>query len=112
MIDVEWKDPLTTPDVNKGDEKQFWLALSITRKGVEKIHTFLAYYQNRPYQEGDEKEDDDALVNIDGDYINSVGWVSCKSHVEFDNYYEPITINENSKLLGWAEYTPPEFKEN
>ncbi len=109
---LNWNKPEAIPQVKSGTEEQFWVAVEIDSPKHEKpkVITFLAQYQNRPYKDGDEDlHGDDALVNTDGEYVNSIGWVTCQSHYEFDNYYELITFNENYKLLGWAEYTPPEF---
>lgn len=108
---MKWQKPEVTPIVPVGGEQEFWVAVEVSRnENPPKIYTFLAQYQNRPYEEGVLDEDDDeALVNVDGEYVSSVGWVMLKSHVEFDNYYEPISFNNNYKLLGWAEYVPPEF---
>ena len=108
---VEWQKPESTPVVEVGDEKEFWIAIEATRPNKPaKIYTFLAQYQNRPYEEGEEElNGDEPLVNVDGEYISSVGWVMCKQHTEFDNFYEPISFNDNYKLLGWAEYVAPEF---
>jgi hypothetical protein len=113
---LNWKNPELIPVVSVGCEKEFWVAIKINtpnsnpQSEQSKIVTFLAQYQNRPYTEGDEdKNGDEALVNTDGEYVNSVGWVTCQSHYEFDNYYELITFNDNYELLGWAEYTPPVF---
>jgi hypothetical protein len=110
--EFKWNNPEDVPVIQEGTEKGFWLAVEIDSPKFEKPKkiTFLAQYQNRPYKEGDEDlHGDDALVNTDGEYVNSVGWVTCQSHCEFDNYYELITFNENYKLLGWAEYTSPKF---
>jgi|GEM_PF-1814681 len=112
---IDWKEPETTPVVNVGAEKEFWVAVEVNSPKFDKpkVMTFLAQYQNRPYKNGDEDlYGDDALVNTDGEYVNSVGWVTCQSHYEFDNYYELITFNESYKLLGWAEYVPPAFSKS
>ena len=111
MNNLNWESPTTTPQVKVGTEKELWIAVEFTRNGKpSEVITFLAQYQNRPYKLGDEEElDEDNLVNTDGEYVDSVGWVTCQSHYEFDNYYELLTFNDNYKLLGWAEYTPPEF---
>jgi len=113
---INWQQPETIPTVALGTEKQFWVAVKIHRASTsrednpEKTVTFLAQYQNRPYKEGDEDENgDEALVSTDGEYVASVGWVTCQSHCEFDNYYEPLEFNDSYKLLGWAEYIAPEF---
>jgi hypothetical protein len=115
-IKVNLEKPELIPVVNSGCEKEFWVAIKINTANSQlnseqsKIVTFLAQYQNRPYTEGDEDKDgDEALVNTDGEYVNSVGWVTCQTHYEFDNYYEIIAFKDNYKLLGWADYTPPVF---
>ena len=112
---IKWEHPALCPTVERGTEKEFWVAVEVNVEAPKnnkiKVVTFLAQYQNRPYKEGDEDViNDDYLVNTDGEYVNSIGWVTCQSHYEFDNYYELITFNEYYKLLGWAEYIPPEFK--
>ena len=115
MKNIKWESHLLPPKVERGTEKEFWVAVEMNDGPPEnnktKVITFLAQYQNRPYKEGDEDViDDDYLVNTDGEYVDSIGWVTCQSHYEFDNYYELISFNEHYKLLGWAEYTPPKFK--
>ncbi len=116
MEKLKWNQPELVPVVKIGDEKELWVAVRANRPNPHpdteqvKIITFLAQYQNRPYEDNEDYEDDDeALVNVDGEYVNSVGWVTCQSHCDFDNYYTPITFSESYELLGWAEYTPPVF---
>lgn len=109
MIKVEWQNPKKTPEVEVGTETEFWLAVAIKRNNETTVVTFLGQYQNRPYSEGDEDYGDEALVECIGEYVNSVGWVTCQPHVEFDNYYEPFTFNEDYDLLGWANYSPPKY---
>ena len=110
-IILEWKKPCETPIVKRGSEECFWLAVEIKRANKEpSIVTFLGQYQNRPYQNGDEEiYGDEYLVNTDGEYVDSVGWVTCQSHYEFDNYYELIQFSDTYRLLGWAYYKPPKF---
>jgi len=106
---INWNSPESIPQVKIGTEELFWIArLSVTTK---KQSVYLAYYQNRPFHENEEDEVilEEVLADEDGDYISSVGWVSIKQHYEFENYYEPIYFGKEYKLLGWAEYAPPEF---
>ncbi len=114
-MELNWQKSDVIPVVDKGSEKQFWVAVEIKGKHLpnDEFVTFLAHYQNRPFDQEaydkDEHEDDDCLVTLDGEYVSSVGWVSARSHVEFDNYYEPINFNPDYKLVGWAEYEAPDF---
>ena len=112
-MNIKWEEPNVLPVVSVGCEEEFWLAVEINSDKLNepKVITFLAQYQNRPYTKGDEDLDDEHLVNNDGEYVSSVGWVSCQSHCEFNNYYGLIEFNEGYKLLGWAEYTPPTFNQ-
>lgn len=105
---MKWNLPTVNPDVSLGDEKEFWIAIYSERTNKE--HVFIAQYQNRPFdEESDDYLEDYVLHTPDGDPIDSVGWVTCKEHSDFDNFYEPITFNEQYRLLGWAEYEPPKF---
>ena len=114
---VEWKAPDSIPEVEKGTQRLLWLAVEVSRPNPHpnteqtKVITLLAIYQNRPLDLDKEGEslDDDCLVDTDGAPLGSVGWVFDKQHYEFDNYYVPIEFNDNYKMLGWAEYTPPAF---
>lgn len=108
-INVIWNAPDAIPEVQKGSEKQFWIAT--LSKCTGKQHVYLAQYQNRPleYDEHGELLSDDYLVSPDGEPHESVGWVSSKQHAEFDEYYELISFNDDYQLLGWAEYQPPTF---
>jgi hypothetical protein len=108
---IEWKGAGAIPVVSKGAERLFWLAVEVASSDEPKVVTFLAHYQNRPLEQDGDGEflNDDYLTNTDGAPIESVGWVSCKEHVEFSNFYEVIKFNDEYKLLGWAEYTPPTF---
>lgn len=107
---VKWNDPNTVPEVKLGTEKLYWIAV----KNPMGVYVFTAHYQNRPIttdETGNPVGDCDswALTSPDGDYVHSVGWVDCKSHSEFDDYYEGLEFNNDYKLLGWAEYHAPEF---
>jgi len=98
-----WNSPESTPVVPIGTEKQYWIAIK-TSEGKECV--FIAHYQNRPLaDEGDDEAYE--LIDLDGEPIESVGWVDCKEHSEFDNYYTPISFNEHYELLGWAECIAP-----
>ena len=104
-----WLSPATIPAVEKGTEKQYWIATYNKRR--DSISVYLAIYQNRPLEVDDNGEyiDDDYLVNADGEPHESIGWVENKSHYEFDDFYMVIDFNDNYQLLGWAEYQPPAF---
>ena len=108
---LEWQLPALVPVVKEGTEEEFWVAVVSVRDGIRSVHTFLGMYQNRPLQLDEEGDpiNDDYLSNDDGEAIESIGWVSCKSHIDFDNFYQQLHFNDNYILLGWAEYTPPEF---
>jgi hypothetical protein len=112
-MELNWQRPETTPEVEKGSELLFWLAVEtkapITASSIERqkrVHTFLAFYQNRPL----DIDDEDCLVGPDGEPHESIGWVLDKQHDYFDSYYMPVEFNDEYKLVGWAEYTPPKFK--
>ena len=105
MTDLIWNKPEFTPLVEEGKEEQFWIAVE-NDKG--KVFVFPAHYQNRPLDENGDNYDD-ALEDLNGDAVGSVGWVDLKQHVDYDNFWEALTFNDNYKLLGWAVYTPPEF---
>lgn len=114
---LEWNEPESVPYVALGSEKLCWIAVSAVQPlkncaDVEtfKTYAFLANYQNRPII--DELDEDWQLYNSDGERVHSVGWVTNKSHHEFQNYYETIKFGSGYKFLGWAEYEPPEFTDN
>ena len=107
---VKWNAPNTCPAVRKGSEKLFWLAV----KNPMGVHVFPAHFQNRPLVTDEMGNlvgncDEWVLTSPDGDYVDSFGWVDCKSHSEFDDYYEKLEFNNDCKLLGWAEYQAPTF---
>lgn len=108
IIPIKWNSPESIPEVKEGTEDLFWIAVVNDKK---KQIVFLAYYQNRPLEtdEDGDPANDDYLININGDPIDSVGWVDCKEHSEFDNFYTKLDFDESYKLLGWAEYDPPKF---
>ena len=107
---IVWIEPDKTPAVPVGTEKLYWLAVE-AKAYKNKAFVFLAYYQNRELDLDDEGLPicDDHLVNIDGEAIESIGWVERTEHEEFDSYYTKIKFCEDYKLLGWAEYEPPLF---
>ncbi|MFV0449822.1 MAG: hypothetical protein ACK5MF_15420 [Vibrio sp.] len=108
MTNTVWHSPETTPNIPKGTEEQFWLAV----KNKSGIQVFIAIYQNRPLEldENGELVSDDCLINTDGEPIDSVGWVVNQEHYEFDNYYTPLTFRgDSNKLLGWAKLDTPSF---
>lgn len=107
-MNVEWNEPESIPCVAKGGQQLFWIAVDSQHTG--ETHVFLAYFQNRPLELDKEGEpSDDTLHDPDGEPINSVGWVDCKQHHDFDDFYTPLLFDESYKLLGWAEYEPPKF---
>ena len=113
-VNIKWQLPDTTPDVELGGEKGFWIAVKSIRDGVEREHTFLANYLNKPklFNGDGEITDESAdwlLSNDDSNEVEAVGWHDSKEHPEYSCWYEPITFNENYILLGWAEYNAPPF---
>jgi hypothetical protein len=102
---MKWESPNKTPSVDLGTEKKYWIAVKSPRR--EKPLVFLALYQNRPLDHPHSY--DWELTDEDGHAVSMVGWVNCQKHVDFDNFYSSITFTETYVLLGWAEYTPPEF---
>lgn len=110
---VEWNKPELIPSVEKGEMQLFWIAvLSQWNPDQEpKQHVFLAHYVNKPLELDEDGESilPDPFEDCDGDYVSAVGWHDEHNHPDFNGYYEPITFNEQYKLLGWAEYLPPEF---
>lgn len=106
-----WQPPETIPQVPVGTEQEFWIA--VHSQHTNKTHVYLAQYQNRPLnldEHGEQVGDDDYyLVDVDGEYVDSVGWVMNRQHVDFDNYYEKINFTSDYQLLGWANYQPPTF---
>lgn len=106
---LKWNRPEAIPDVELGCETLFWIAVHLGSSN--KQHVFLAHYQNRPvtFDEDGYPLEDWALTNEDGGEFGSVGWVSRREHNDFDGYYEELTFNDEYKLLGWAEYVPPQF---
>lgn len=105
-----WQSPETIPAVPAGEEQEFWIAVHSQR--TNKTHVYLAQYQNRPVnldEDGEPIGDEDLLIDVDGEYVDSVGWVMNRQHTDFDNYYEKIDFNSDYQLLGWANYQPPAF---
>lgn len=104
-LKLKWNKPDSIPVVELGSEKQFWIAVECHGQ----IRVLEALYQNRP--EFDEKGEiyDFALTSENGEGVESIGWVENKNHYEFDDFYEPIVFSESCVLLGWAEYSTPEF---
>lgn len=109
---VNWNNPKSTPDVEKGTEKLCWLAVKAESRPPV---VFLAHYQNRPLEldeDGEPLDECNCLSNCDGEYIESIGWVDCKEHYEFDNFYTPLSFNKDYRLLAWAECKTPTFASN
>lgn len=111
LIKSEWIAPHITPIVPKGTEQLFVIATRSMRDGVAFENTRLAYYQNRPLEidESGELLSDDNLVGVDGVEIESIGWVSCNEHYEFDSYYSPIEFSDDYKLVAWAKLDLPAY---
>lgn len=109
-IKVKWEDPDAIPDVAIGSEDFFWVATK--HRLTDRVSVFLALYQNRPVELDDDGEPNDSydgLVDLDGEYVHSVGWVLNQAHAEFDNYYTPMDFSGLWRLVGWAKYAPPEY---
>lgn len=107
---VKWNDPNTVPEVELGTEEKYWIAVE-TKSG---INVFEVLYQNRPLlqdEDGDANDEcaDWALNGEDGGYVSSVGWVQNQAHYEYSDFYVPLGLCEDCKLLGWAEYQAPAF---
>lgn len=109
---TEWFKPNITPLVPMGTESPFWIATKRTHAdGVVVLDVRLAQYQNRPLEldEDGEPTSDDHLVGVDGDAIESIGWVVDNEHYEFENYYSPIEFNGSYELVAWAYVHAPAF---
>ena len=103
MSKLKWNKPSQVPKIMTGTEELFWVA--VQSKYSEEPKVFLAFYQDRPLEE----DNDDCLINVDGEAISSIGWVDCKEHCDFADYYTPLGFDNDYVLLGWAEYVPPLF---
>lgn len=110
-IKSDWIAPHITPIVPKGTEQLCVIATRSVRYGVVHEHTRLAYYQNRPleYTESGELLSDDNLVNTSGEEIESIGWVNCNEHHEFEDYYSPIEFSDDYELVAWAKLDLPTY---
>lgn len=107
-MNVEWNTPESVPDVEKGTEKEFWVA--VRSEHAEKDLVLVAHYQNRPLEFDDDGEaSGDFLTTPDGEPHHSVGWVLRTEHEDFDGFYTAFQFSEKYCLLGWAEYVPPVF---
>lgn len=108
-MNVEWNAPEATPEVKKGTEKEFWVAVYSEHSGENRV--FIAHYQNRPVDLDDDGAPlaDDFLTTPDGEPHHSVGWVLRTEHEDYDGFYTACQFSEQYRLLGWAEYEPPEF---
>jgi hypothetical protein len=113
MRNLTWNKPESTPVVEHGTEEFFWIAVEsrFNKDKKPKVFVFLALYQNRPLSldEDGNPDNDDYLSDTSGEPIESVGWVENKSHYDFEDFYVPLSFNDDYKLLGWAEYVAPEF---
>lgn len=113
QIIVNWHSPEEIPFVSKGESTEFWIATERKdRNGKLITSVYCAQYTNMPvsFDEDGEPDTDYHLVSEDGEAISAVGWYSVKNHYDFDDYYDPISFNEDLKLLGWTDYIKPEFK--
>jgi len=114
---VAWREPTDIPVVERDTTKQFWIAVEVARHKTcrtdpdPKVHVRLATYANKPVDldEDGEPVDCDPLVNVDGEFVEMIGWVDDVQHDDFESYNIPITFNESYRLMGWAEYIPPSF---
>lgn len=107
-MNVEWNTPESVPDVEKGTEKEFWVA--VRSEHAEKDLVLVAHYQNRPLEfDADGEAMGDFLITPDGEPHHSVGWVLRTEHEDFDGFYTAFQFSEKYCLLGWAEYVPPVF---
>ena len=102
---MKWESPNKTPNVGFGTEKQYWVA--VKSAGILKPLVFLALFQNRPLDHP--LTYDWQVMDENGEAFDAVGWVECQRHMDYDNFYSSIIFTESYVLLGWAEYTPPEF---
>lgn len=110
---VDWQSPDDKPHVPKGESEMFWIAVNSRRSdGSFKTYVFDAQYLNQPLELNEEGEpfNENQMVDIDGDWLEAVGWYSLKEHSEFPEFYEPINFNEDYVLLGWGMYQKPDFK--
>jgi len=109
---VDWNKPDQIPPVEKFAMDVYWIAVETHWRGKPEVCVFLAHYINKPLEmdENDEPTDPNAHINEDGEYVEAIGWHSEQEHPDFNGYYSPISFNDKYKLLGWAEYLPPEFK--
>lgn len=101
----KWNKPDSIPVVGLGEEEKYWVAVELNGQ----VRVWDALYQNRPAFDEKGEAYDFALVSEHGEEVDSVGWVQNKSHFDFENFYEPISFGESCVLLGWAEWSEPEF---
>ena len=110
-LTVFWHSPTETPPVEMYDLGLFWIAVQSQYSAEQGPRTsvYLAHYINKPLtlDENDEPLDPDPHVDPYGDYIEAVGWHCEYDHPDFSRFFQPITFNDQCKLLGWAEYVPP-----
>lgn len=108
---VNWQLPSLTPDVPKGENHLFWVAVQNQWRAGEqpKTSVYLANYINKPLALDDDGEplDDDCHVDTDGNPVSAIGWHNQYDHPDFNGYYEKMQFSDKCKLLGWAEYKPP-----
>ena len=89
-----WISTKNPPKIEPGTEKIFWIAY------VDHNNTISV--QMLKYL------DDEPLMNDDGKYIESIGWVVVNENDEYQNYYTPYYQPE--KILAYQEITPPTFQ--
>lgn len=108
---VIWQLPSITPEVPKGENQLFWVAVQTRWSEGEqpKTEVYLANYINKPLELDDNGEpiDDEHFVDTDGQPMSAVGWHNQYDHPDFNGYYEKMQFSDKCKLLGWAEYQPP-----
>lgn len=111
-FNVTWNSPESTPNVPEGEERLFWIAVRASyHDRPTSTYVRLAHYQNRPLIHGEDGEpiSDDYLVSIDGDPMESIGWVSETEHDDFNDFYRPIEFSEVYEILAWTVCEPPAF---
>ncbi|WP_207627441.1 hypothetical protein [Photorhabdus tasmaniensis] len=132
MLNIDWNFT-EHPDVKVGEEIKCWAYVEKTIRRFDycdidengkvqyyykpaelKYFVTVLVYQNKPTPTGeniysweDSKEDipDWAAQNEGCDWFHSVEWVKEYYHPEYEYYHGDI--EENEKVLAWAEFTYP-----
>ncbi len=105
---LNWQSPDVVPEIPEGTAKEFWIA--VHSEHTSKEHVFLAKYQNKPLRLDDDGDPtvDWAVCSPEDEWVDAVGWCHCEEHPEVEQYLLPIVFS-HTRLVGWAEYTPPVF---